>query len=170
LHQHGSEKLIVDETLSTYNHLPMIHFENIKIQMTLFSLNLKKNVLVTALNQRKKEVQIKNGQLSLWVNASSLRQTQGSKEFLQKVYINVDKNTQGKIEYDCRGMRLEEFIKICEQAISELTSGDIPFVTIIHGHGDGILKKWLRSELSKNYRELKWENIEGNDGCTKITI
>ncbi len=170
LHQHGSEKMIVDDTLSTYNHLPIIHFENIKLQMTLFSLNLKKNVLVTGLNQRKKEVQIKNGQLTLWVNASSLRQTQGSKEYLQKVYVHIDKKTVGKIEYDCRGMRLEEFSKVCEQAISELINGDIPFVTIIHGHGDGVLKKWLRLELSKNYRELKWENIEGNDGCTKISI
>ena len=74
------------------------------------------------------------------------------------------------IEIDCRGMRLDEFQKTCEQAIDEVFAGEVPFVTIIHGHGDGILKNWLRNTLRKDHKDLRWENIEGNDGCTKISL
>jgi DNA mismatch repair protein MutS2 len=85
------------------------------------------------------------------------------------ITVNISRTIRGEIEIDCRGMRLDQFQKICDDAISEVYTGEIPFVTIIHGHGDGILKNWLRENLKKNHRELKWENVEGNDGCTKIS-
>ncbi|MFA6237313.1 MAG: Smr/MutS family protein [Bacteriovorax sp.] len=152
-----------------YNHYRLISFEDITINMNIFSITIKKNVKVVQLNPRKKEIQVQHGALSVWVSPETLRWPSGSKP-IPKVLINVERAVKGDIEIDCRGMRLDEFQKTCEQAIDEVYSGEVPFVTIIHGHGDGILKNWLRSYLKKEYKELHFENIEGNDGCTKISF
>lgn len=150
-----------------YAHYKSILFEDIQLNSTVFSVNIRKNVKVTQLNPRKKEVQIQHGALSVWVTPETLRYASGSKP-VQRVSINIEKTVRTDIEVDCRGMRLEEFQKVCEQSIEGVLIGEIPFVTIIHGHGDGVLKNWLRNYLRKEHRDLRWENIEGNDGCTKI--
>jgi DNA mismatch repair protein MutS2 len=153
-----------------YSHFRPISFEDIQINMTVFSVNIKKNVKVVQLNTRRKEIQIQHGALSVWVTTESIRWPSGAKPTTPSVRINIERTVKGDIEIDCRGMRLEEFQKSCEQAIDEVFSGEIPFVTIIHGHGNGILKNWLRNYLKKEYKELHFENIEGNDGCTKISF
>lgn len=158
------------ETEEKYGHYKLISFEDIKVSMTVFSITIKKNVKVVQVNSRKREVQIQHGALSVWVTDNVLRWPSGAKVTTPSVRINVEREVKGDIEIDCRGMRLDEFQKTCEQAIDEVYSGEIPFVTIIHGHGDGILKNWLRTYLKKECRDLRWENIEGNDGCTKISI
>lgn len=151
-----------------YAHFRHINIEDIQTGGTVFSLTVRKNVKVQNVNLRKKEVQIQNGALSVWVSPETLRYPSGAKIPAPKVSINIQKTVRGEIEVDCRGMRLEEFQKIAEDSIDEVITGEIPFVTIIHGHGDGVLKNWLRSYLKKEHRDLRWENIEGNDGCTKI--
>ncbi|MBY0412803.1 MAG: Smr/MutS family protein, partial [Bdellovibrionales bacterium] len=119
---------------------------------------------------RRKEIQVQHGALSVWVTADTLRYPSGAKPPKSQINAMVQKTVRGDIEVDCRGMRLEEFQKISEQSIDEVITGEIPFVTIIHGHGDGILKTWLRNYLRKEHKDLHWENIEGNDGCTKISL
>ena len=151
-----------------YAHMKEVNFEDVRPNHYYFSLTIRKNVKVQNINPRKGEVQIQHGALSVWVKAETLRSTSGAPYPKPQVKINVQKSVKGDIEVDCRGMRLEEFQKICEQSIDEVISGEIPFVTIVHGHGDGVLKNWLRSYLKKEHRDLQWENIEGNDGCTKI--
>ena len=152
-----------------YSHMRTIEFNDIQINMTLFSITVRKNVKVVQLNPRKNEIQIQHGALSVWVNAATLRWPSGVQPKPQ-VRIHVERSVKGDIEIDCRGMRLDEFQKTCEQAIEEVFSGEIPFVTIVHGHGNGVLKNWLRTYLKKQYKDLNWENIEGNDGCTKISV
>lgn len=162
------EKKNKEDPNDVYAHMALIKFEDINPDDTVFSLTAKKNVKVQNVNPRKKEVQIQHGALSVWVKPESLRYASGTKPKIPRITINVQKSVNGDIEVDCRGMRLEEFQKIAEQSIDEVITGEIPFVTIIHGHGDGVLKNWLRSYLKKEHRDLRWENIEGNDGCTKI--
>ncbi|MBC7714345.1 MAG: Smr/MutS family protein [Rhizobacter sp.] len=164
------ERKNVEDPKNVYAHMAHIKFEDISPDDTVFSLTAKKNVKVQNVNPRKKEVQIQHGALSVWVKADSLRYASGVKPKIPRITINVHKAVSGDIEVDCRGMRLEEFQKIAEQSIDEVITGEIPFVTIIHGHGDGVLKNWLRTYLKKEHRDLRWENIEGNDGCTKIFI
>lgn len=149
-----------------YAHLTQIPLGEVKPAMTVFSLDFKKNVKVLQVNYRKKEVQIQQGALSSWVEPETLCYPSGVSA--PKIHVNIEKTTKQDIEIDCRGMRLAEFQNACELSINELIAGEIPFLTVIHGHGDGILKNWLRKHLKENYRDLRWENIEGNDGCTKI--
>lgn len=162
------EKKNKEDVEEIYAHMNRIHIEDIQAGITVFSLTIRKNVKVQNVNLRKKEVQIQNGALSVWVSPETLRYASGSKPNIPRISINIQKSVRGDIEIDCRGMRLEEFQKASEQAIDEVITGEIPFVTIIHGHGDGVLKNWLRTYLRKEHRDLRWENIEGNDGCTKI--
>lgn len=170
MNNHASAKIIPEERIELYGHMLPITVAEIKVPMTVFSINLRKNVTAINVNQRKNEVQIQNGALSLWVSPTTLRYPSGTKPPKTKVSIHVDRTIRGDIEIDCRGLRLDEFQKVADDAIHEVLTGEIPFVTIIHGHGDGILKAWLRDNLRKNHKELKWENIEGNDGCTKISL
>jgi len=156
------------DNTDVYSHLKPIAFEDIQTQQTLFSVALKKTVKVQQLNSRKREVQIAHGQVSVWVSPETLRYSSGQKSPTPKISVTIQREVKGDIEVDCRGMRLDEFQKVCEQSIDEVVTGEIPFVTIIHGHGDGILKNWLRNYLKKEHRDLRWENIEGNDGCTKV--
>lgn len=164
---HKPNALDVDQK---YSHFRSISFDEIQTNMTVFSVNIKKNVKVVQLNLRKKEIQIQHGALSVWVNPDTLRWPSGIKSTLPKVRITIDRAVRGDIEIDCRGMRLEEFQKTCGQAIDEVLEGEVPFVTIIHGHGDGILKNWLRNHLKKEHKDLHFENLEGNDGCTKFFL
>ncbi len=151
-----------------YSHLKDVKFEDIRPNQYFFSLTIRKNVKVQNVNPRKSEVQIQHGALSVWVTADTLRYPSGINPPKPQIKINIEKSVRGDIEVDCRGMRLEEFQKICEDSIDEVITGEIPFVTIVHGHGDGILKSWLRNHLKREHKDLRWENIEGNDGCTKI--
>ena len=164
------EKKNKEDPENIYAHFRPINIEDIQIGGTVFSLTIRKNVKVQNVNLRKKEVQIQNGALSVWVSPESLRYPSGAKIPTPKVSIHIQKTVRGEIEVDCRGMRLEEFQKIAEDSIDEVITGEIPFVTIIHGHGDGVLKNWLRNFLKKEHCDLRWENIEGNDGCTKIFL
>jgi len=74
------------------------------------------------------------------------------------------------VTFDARGFRLEEFESKIEQYFSALITNDLPFVDVIHGHGDGVLKNWLRKHIVSR-REFTFEipNTSG-DGMTKILL
>lgn len=158
------------DQVEKYAHFKEINLTEIQIGIQLFAMNFGKHVKVTQVNLKKKEVQVQHGPLQVWIPAINLRYPDGFRPPAQKSFINIQRESLGKIEIDCRGMRLDDFQKICEKAVQDIYDGEVPFVTIIHGHGTGILKSWLRDFLKREHRDLKWENIEGNDGCTKISI
>jgi DNA mismatch repair protein MutS2 len=67
-------------------------------------------------------------------------------------------------------MRLSEFQGLMEKALGDLLAGDIPYLSIIHGHGDGILKNWLRAYLKRSNDFTTATTESGNDGETKIIL
>ena len=66
-------------------------------------------------------------------------------------------------------MKLDQFKNNIENSINSLFEDEIPFLKVIHGHGEGILKNWLRNNLKNNYNDLEWKALDGNDGITIIT-
>lgn len=102
---------------------------------------------------------------------------------LSSLFINQDKAKQAKTEYDnyysssnqlsievkCLGMRLEEFQDTVEQYLTAIQLEEIPYAIITHGHGDGVLKSWLRKSLAKR-KEFSWSSIDGNDGQTRVEL
>jgi DNA mismatch repair protein MutS2 len=67
-------------------------------------------------------------------------------------------------------MRLSECQNLIENALGDLLTGDIPFMNVIHGHGDGILKNWLRDYVKKSKEFQKDMSETGNDGETRIVL
>lgn len=153
-----------DEPIKTGN----LQIADIKVGDIVHSNVLKKDFTVLAIDFRKSEVKIAKGPIKLTVPAFTLSSIRGPKP--PQVSVSYQRNTNAQFEIDARGMRLSEFQARVESALGDLLSGDVPFLHVIHGHGDGILKNWLRDYLKRS-RDFLGETPEnGNDGETKITI
>lgn len=142
---------------------------DVKTGDIVYSHILKKEFSVQGIDLRRKEVTIAKGPIKLTVPVHSLG---GSKRapLRPKVSVSFQKTSNANLEYDVRGMRLSEFQNLIENALGDLLSGDVPYLNVVHGHGDGVLKNWLRDYLKRS-RDFKGELPEnGNDGETKITL
>lgn len=134
-------------------------------------------VVIKTLNKRgkilkihKNKAHIETGKLKIWVELEDLL---GSTELQQKpqVHVHVQKNREARgMVLDARGMRREPFINKAESYILDVINGDLPFVDIIHGHGDGVLKKALNSILQEHRDEIQYGHIEGNMGTTRVEL
>lgn len=143
-------------------------FDSIKIGDVYFSDILKEKVQVTKTNPRKKEVLISTKNMSLWCGVESLGVVGQKKEISQqKVQMSVDRSSDLITDLDCRGMRLEEFEALVTNCLLDLSNGNIPYLNVIHGHGEGVLKTWLRDYLRES-DDFKWGPDERNDGITRI--
>lgn len=142
---------------------------DIRIGARYLSLLFNCKVEVLAINERKKEAQVCINGKNVWTSMASLAPLGEREKPRQQVTVRVDRYTFSQLEIDGRGKRLEEFEREIMPALDALLSGDIPFLTVIHGHGEGILKRWLRTHLSK-HSDFSWEASEGNDGSTLIKL
>lgn len=143
--------------------------KSIIIGSQYFSTFLKSSIHVLSIDERKKVVIGKKGAIQIKCPIDSLRITNNSSKNENQGYqVNFNSNT--KLEYDCRGMRLEEFRDLVERTSSSIISGEVPFINYIHGHGTGVLKNWLRKFI-KRTSDLKIQSNEtGNDGQTTIEL
>lgn len=141
----------------------------VKVGDIVYSHVLKKEFAVQTIDIRRKEVTIAKGPIKLTVPISTLGRSKKS-PVKAKVSVSFVKTSDSQVELDVRGMRLSEFQNLVEGALGNLLSGDIPYLNVIHGHGDGVLKNWLRDYL-KRHRDFTTAPQEtGNDGETKITL
>ncbi len=130
---------------------------------------MKKDFTVHSVDIRKQEVMIGKGPIKISVPVSTLVRTKNALPTKQ-VTVSYDKSRNAQVELDVRGMRLSECQSMVEQSLGDLLAGDVPYISVIHGHGDGILKNWLRDYLKKS-RDFAGELPEnGNDGETKIVL
>jgi DNA mismatch repair protein MutS2 len=135
----------------------------------VYSHVLKKEFSVTGVDPRRKEVTIAKGPIKLTVPIATLGRSKRA-PLKPKVSVSFQKTSNSTVELDCRGMRLSEFQNLVENTLGDLLAGDIPYLSVIHGHGDGVLKNWLRDYLKKS-RDFQAANAEsGNDGETKIIL
>jgi DNA mismatch repair protein MutS2 len=100
---------------------------------------------------------------TLFINKDKADEVEQS---IQSYYIS---SSQLSIEVKCLGMRLEEFQELVEKYLTAIQLEEIPYAIITHGHGDGVLKNWLRKTITKR-KEFSWCNVEGNDGQTRIDL
>ena len=132
-----------------------------------FCLSLEKTVTVNKVDTKKKIAFIGKGAFSMKMPFSTLRSANERKgQSVQPDGYIKSRNSQ--IEYDCRGMRLEEFESLINDIISDLILGDLPYINIIHGHGTGVLKNWLRKFIKDNKDLTILPSDNGNDGETRI--
>jgi DNA mismatch repair protein MutS2 len=136
-----------------------------------FSIDLKQTVTLKLMDNKKKMAKVSKGALTINCPVSGLRDTDLNKQNNHSSH-NISFKTDGNsnIEYDCRGMRLEEFQSLVETVSAELITGAIPFVNMIHGHGTGVLKTWLRNYIKMNKDLSVIKDTTGNDGETRFTL
>lgn len=161
---HGLSRMEEDVKVSNKPAINRGVPDSIELNQFYFSEKFQKDVKVLKVNQRKKQYQVSSGKINAWVDASDLFTTKRQK---QESTTGIIREEKSQISYDVRGMRLDEFQRLAEDSVDSLLAGDIPFLEIIHGHGDGILKGWLRKHLEK-FKELSWDHPEGNDGITRV--
>lgn len=164
-------EFIPKKNVDTPNYENLSIPEDVIVGKEYFCLNLQKTVTVKKLDNNKNFIHVGKGNFSMKVKRTSLRvanQTQNDRKPQISNMITKSRNT--KLEYDCRGMRLEEFESLVHDITSDLMLGDVPFVTIIHGHGTGALKNWLRKYIKNNKDLTSISNDTGNDGETRIGL
>lgn len=93
---------------------------------------------------------------------------------LRAVGINVhEKRTQFSDVLDIRGKRVDEVIGILDQFMDTAILLSVAEVRILHGKGEGVLRKVVRDHL-KRYREVasvRDEHVEhGGDGITVVVL
>lgn len=143
--------------------------EEVKSGDTVYSHMLKKEFTVQGVDLRRREVTIAKGPIKLTVPVATLGRSKRA-PLKPKVSVSFVKTSNSQLEFDVRGMRLSEFQNLIEKALGDLLSGDVPYISVIHGHGDGVLKNWLRDYLKRS-RDFQGELPEtGNDGETKIVL
>jgi len=147
---------------------------NIIVGNSYFSTFLYQTVKIKSVNLKKGIAMVTKGLMTISCPVDSLRETNETKTAPMakdpQVSIHYQKDSSATIEYDCRGMRLEEFEHIVHNAISDLLAEKVPFVNIIHGHGTGVLKSWLR-KMIKTQKDIRIDPSEsGNDGETRIIV
>lgn len=83
----------------------------------------------------------------------------------------IDKVANFKISVDVRGMSVEEIRGYLQKYIDDAILMNIPEVSILHGKGDGVLRKFIRDYLKdipevKHYSDAHVER--GGSGITKV--
>jgi len=145
--------------------------KELKVGSQYFCELMKQNCELISLNRNKASVKIKGK--TVQVPANSLFEMDRSQHKghakKEKVKINIFRSTNNDITIDARGMRLDKFQSQVLTGLEALLNGDIPYLLVIHGHGEGILKKWLRGHIKKD-KDFSWTPEEGNDGCTRIEL
>lgn len=142
---------------------------DVKAGDIVYSHILKKEFSVQQVDPRRKEVTIAKGPIKMTVPLSTLGRSKRA-PVRAKVSVTFDKTSDSQLELDCRGMRLSEFQNLVEKSLGDLLAGDIPYLNVIHGHGDGVLKNWLRDYLKRSRDFAPTLPESGNDGETKIVL
>jgi DNA mismatch repair protein MutS2 len=126
-----------------------------------------------------KNATVQFGDLKSLVNVGKLEKITGGfeKELstkLRSVGINIyEKQARFKSTLDVRGKRVEEVVQLIEEFVDTailLSQGEL---RILHGKGEGVLRKVIREQLKK-YKEVASiadEHVErGGDGITIVVL
>jgi DNA mismatch repair protein MutS2 len=135
----------------------------------VYSETLKQHGSVIKISSDKYYIQLKK--MKIWLKRSDLtaKNKPKTKQTTTTTYIKTESTSGSELLYDARGVRREDFLLEIEERIYTVINGDTPFLDIIHGHGEGILRKSLY-EFLKPFKELHYDHIEGNLGTTRVTL
>jgi DNA mismatch repair protein MutS2 len=135
-----------------------------------FATTLQKDVELIKLSGN--TATVKAGPMVLRLDKSNLRMPQKFHAKKQdSVTVNIFKSTHTPMTLDARGKRLDEFQSQVEYALMDLAAGEIPSLEIIHGHGEGVLKQWLRQYLQQQKNTFSYTIPEhSGDGSTLVTV
>ena len=145
-------------TLKVYKNSELIDIKDTDITIRLGTVNLR----TTADKVRK-------------ISKATARKAANNPSFLRKNIMNDlnEKAANFNLTLDLRGKQGEEALNETEKYIDEAVLLSIKEVNILHGKGNGILRRIIRDFLSKNsnIKEFHDATLEtGGTGITKVTL
>lgn len=164
-------EFVVEESTATQGSESV---ESLQIGQTYLCLPLNSKVILKGIHHKSGSAEVSiNGKIVKCKISDLAKAGQKNSPPAPKYKFHFEQNysSEQSTQIDCRGMRLDDFINQVELHVDHLLRGDVPFLHIIHGHGDGILKRWLRNEYLKIHPEFSYEIPESSrDGSTRIFL
>lgn len=127
------------------------------------------------LNIQKSKVELAIGDIRSFVNVNKIEKIQAPKqEKISRTSSNILNNSESFLpSIDIRGKRAEEALVEVEKFIDKALMMGFSQLRILHGKGDGILRKIIRESLRK-YKEVKSiedEHVDfGGDGISIVHL
>ncbi len=125
---------------------------------------------------QKKSAIVSMGLMTLTVKLRDLQHAEEPLEIQQHRSIQTDILSNGALfnsKIDIRGMRYQEAIEMVENFIDEAIVANVTNLKIVHGKGDGILRKAVKKKL-REYKEVNAIRHEadesGGNGVTIVDI
>lgn len=124
---------------------------------------------------KKKKAIVQSGILNITAHVRDLELTREPLPIRPTKSVNTDVTTNYNIEskIDIRGMRYEEALQTIEKLIDQALMSSVEMIEIVHGKGNGTLRKAVKSKL-KEFKGIKkiWhpEPNQGGDGVTFVSF
>lgn len=165
------EKIAVPE-----NYKP-VTADMLKVGDLVKVLSLGQNGTILSLPDGKGEISVQVGNLK--VNAALkniMLLSQGTKKQPEKLpktkYASLykDKARNVSLSINVRGKMLEEALAEVDKYIDDAFMAKLEKVTIIHGRGEGILRRGIQEMLSKNKHIKEFRDGHFNEGGNGVTV
>lgn len=165
------EKIAVPE-----NYKP-VTADMLKVGDLVKVLSLGQNGTILSLPDGKGEISVQVGKLK--VNAALkniMLLSQGTKKQPEKLpktkYASLykDKAKNVSLSINVRGKMLEEALAEVDKYIDDAFMAKLEKVTIIHGRGEGILRRGIQEMLSKNKHIKEFRDGHFNEGGNGVTV
>jgi DNA mismatch repair protein MutS2 len=156
-----------------------VSVEDIKIGDRVKVMTLNENGEIISLPDDRGKVSVQVGPLKVRVDTGDLKLILEGKEARKRhasaSYGNMYriKAKSVPIQVDVRGQNLDEALVNVEKYLDDVFMAGVETVTIIHGRGEGILKKGIHDLLKKSRRVESFRKggyNEGGDGVTIVTM
>ena len=152
---------------------------DIKTGMRVKYTRLDQTAYVETLPDARGNLRIRLGSIKTDVNIKDLviaeSEPQGNKERNRSKYGNMSfgKSKTIRPEINLIGKDLDEATDLMNKYIDDAFLAGLVTVHIIHGRGEGILRKGLRAELARNRHVKSYKSApynDGGEGCTIVEL
>ncbi len=151
-----------------------LNWEDVKVGAKLFYVPWEKEAIVEEKDEKDKKIKIKVGNVRIWCD---LKELSFSKEVMKKDE-GVVKRISSDDEFigwrlDIRGLRVDEAISKLSKFLDSAIYKGKREVEIIHGKGEGILKRAVHEYLDEHSDLFSYTlapETRGGDGVTLVKI
>ncbi|HDR05680.1 MAG TPA: hypothetical protein ENN84_10620 [Candidatus Marinimicrobia bacterium] len=159
----SSQSLVSSEAALT-----KLHFSQLKTGMEVWVSHLRQNGKIIEINPRTKKVWVDINGSRMRLEAQWLAQPHKCE---QRVEATIQKPQEIRsIRLDLRGFRGDEALNEADRFIDQAARAALPFIEILHGTGDGILKKLLHEMLKHDSRIRNFSMAALEQGGHGVTI
>lgn len=118
------------------------------------------------------KVQVQVGMLKMTVPVAQLRPAPGEPEkpAPARKNLGLQRAQTATMELQLRGMRAEDAQEAIDRFVDDAILGGLPSVRIVHGKGEGILRKVTRETLKRHRGVRSFRDGEPSEGGQGVTI